>query len=191
MPGPLSNVRHERFVGLLLEGRSASAAYAQAGYAPDDANAAKLKAHPRVQERLAELQSEVAKDTKITVESIVGELTDLAAKATNKSQFTAAIRAVVEKARIAGLLVERVEIGSPGDFSDSETPEAIVDRMLSYDTNPYHDVRDEDRQALVEMLKRHAVEMREYVNAIKARPIVGVRLDKPRQLTHGNGKTHL
>ena len=71
---PLRNVRHEKFCQALLEGRSATAAYAQAGYVRDEGNAARLRVNPRIEERLAELQGEIAKETKVTVESICREL---------------------------------------------------------------------------------------------------------------------
>jgi phage terminase small subunit len=69
--GPLKNSRHEKFVQLLLEGKGATDAHEQAGYARDDGNAARLKANPKVQARLAELQTEIASKTKITVEGLM------------------------------------------------------------------------------------------------------------------------
>jgi hypothetical protein len=185
--GPLSNVRHERFVALLLEGKSASAAYAEAGYAPDDGNAAKLKAHPRVQERLAEMQTEVSKETKISIQSVIEELTDLTAKATNRNQFTAAIRAVVEKARIAGLLIEPVEIGSPGSFEHCNSTGEVVDDMFKYMLNPYHAVTAQDRDDLIAMMNRHNDETNQFIEAIKARPYL-TNNPSPKRLIFGNGK---
>ena len=40
----------------------------------DDGNATRLRVNPKVQDRLAELQAEVAKQTKVTVESLLDEL---------------------------------------------------------------------------------------------------------------------
>jgi hypothetical protein len=188
MPGPLKNSRHERFVQALLQGESAVDAHEHAGYTRDDRNAARLRSNPKVVERLTELQTEVAKDTKISVESIVAELTDLAAKATNKSQFTAAIRAVVEKARIAGLLIERVEIGSPGSFEQCNSAGEIVDDLFKYNLNPYHAVTEQDREALIALFNRHAAETHAYIEAIKARPYVTANVNPPKRLTFGNGK---
>ena len=61
MAGPLRNHRHEAFVQLLLKGESAIDAHEKAGFARSDANSSRLKASPRVRERLGELQSEIAK----------------------------------------------------------------------------------------------------------------------------------
>jgi hypothetical protein len=188
MPGPLKNARHERFVALLLQGESAVDAHEHAGYERDDGNAARLRANPKVVERLAELQAEVAKDTKVTVESLLAELEQARAKAVSLDQMSAAVKSISEKARISGLMVQKIEVGGPGDFSDCNNTEAVVDELLKYSVNPYHDLRDEDRQALMAMFDRHAAETHEYIKAIKARPIIGVPLDNPR-LTHGNGKT--
>ena len=71
---PLRNPRHEKFVQLLLEGKTAADAHEQAGYVRDDGNATRLRVNPKVQDRLAELQAEVAKQTKVTVESLLDEL---------------------------------------------------------------------------------------------------------------------
>jgi phage terminase small subunit len=58
---PLDNARHERFVQGLLEGKTASQAYADAGYRADDGNAAHLPANEKVKAHLLELQGEVVR----------------------------------------------------------------------------------------------------------------------------------
>jgi phage terminase small subunit len=74
MAGPLRNVRHERFVQALFEGQNATEAYATAGYVKDDGNATRLRNNPKVIERLTELQSEVAAESKVTVAGLIAEL---------------------------------------------------------------------------------------------------------------------
>jgi phage terminase small subunit len=59
--GTLTNPKHERFVQALFEGETADAAYAKAGYKPNDGNCIRLKGNERVQARLAELQEQAAK----------------------------------------------------------------------------------------------------------------------------------
>jgi terminase small subunit-like protein len=188
MSGPLRNTRHEKFVALLLQGESAVDAHEHAGYARDDngANAARLRANPRVAARLAELQEAVSKKTELSIQSIIEELTDLTAKATNRNQFTAAIRAVVEKARIAGLLIERVEIGGPGSFEGCNSTAEVVDDMFKYMLNPYHAVTDQDREDLIALMNRHNDETNEFIEAIKARPYL-TNNPPPKRLTFGNG----
>lgn len=96
---PLNNARHERFVQLLLHGENATDAHEQAGYVRDDGNATRLRANPKVQERLTELQAEVVKDTKITVESLLGELEAARQRATDLEQLSAAVRAIESKGK--------------------------------------------------------------------------------------------
>jgi phage terminase small subunit len=183
---PLKNPRHERFCQALLEGLSATDAHERAGYERDDGNAARLRANPKVVERLAELQAEVAKDTKVTVESLLSELEEARAKAVSLDQMSAAVKSISEKARISGLMVQKIEVGGPGDFSGCSNAEAIVDELLKYSVNPYHDLRDEDRQALLEMFRRQTAETHEFIEAIKRRPYLTA--NAPKQLAYGNGK---
>jgi phage terminase small subunit len=186
MSGPLRNTRHERFVALLLEGKSASAAYAEAGYTADDANGSRLHANPKIQARLAESQTEVAKETKISVESLLGELESARKTAVDLEQLSAAVRAIESKAKISGVLVQRVEIGRPGDFSHCDSIEEVADNLVEISLNHYHDFRPADRQALVEMCNRHTAETNAFIEAIKARPFL-TNNPPPKRLTFGNG----
>jgi phage terminase small subunit len=173
---PLNNARHERFAQLLLQGENATDAHEQAGYVRDDGNAARLKSNPTIQERVAELQREVVKETKITVEGLIGELEDARQKATDLEQLSAAVRAIESKAKISGLLVEKrqVEISGSLDFPNCTTPEQIIgamlDEMLRYSLNDYHDFRPEDRDHLAGLFARCMDEMDAYIEAIKERP---------------------
>jgi phage terminase small subunit len=53
----LKNSRHERFVQLLPEGKTAVDAHEKAGYKRNDGNASTLARHPEVQARLKEITS--------------------------------------------------------------------------------------------------------------------------------------
>src|SRR5215831_11520898 len=156
--GPLKNPRHEAFVCYLLEGKTALDAYEAAGFKRDLGNASRLKARPDVAARLAEMQNEIAATVPITIESLIGELEEVRSAATSKSQYAAAVRAVLGKAQLAGLLVERqkVEVGGPGDFDGiwdiREVGLKTVDRMFEFSFEPYHDFSEADRQRLAEML---------------------------------------
>jgi len=130
MPGPLRNTRHEAFCQALLEGKSATTAYEEAGYAKDDGNATRLAKNPAVIERLTELQNAVAEKTQVTVESLVNELEEARKRADSLDQLSAVVKAISEKARISGLMVQKVEVGGPGDFSKCDTVEAVVDELL-------------------------------------------------------------
>jgi phage terminase small subunit len=123
---PLKNPRHEAFVRHLLEGKDATSAYELAGYEPDSsgANAARLSRNAKVQARVAELQSEVAATTVVTIEGLINEMEEPRKKATDLKQLSAAIKAIEGKAKLSGLMVERqqVEVGGPGSFDNLTDP---------------------------------------------------------------------
>jgi hypothetical protein len=59
--------------------------------------------------RVAELRAEAAASTAITVESLIREAADIQRAATADGNHSAAIAAVVTKAKLAGLWIERKE----------------------------------------------------------------------------------
>jgi hypothetical protein len=134
---PLDNARHERFAQNLVQGESASEAYINAGFKGDRGNASRLAASPGVRARIAELQGEVSKETKITVQSLIAELEEARLKATSLRQLSAVVRAIESKAKISGLLVQRMEIGSAGEFSPDATWEEIVEDVCTKDARDY------------------------------------------------------
>jgi phage terminase small subunit len=179
---PLSNARHEAFCLALFEGASADEAYVKAGYSKNRGNASRLKANEVVLARLSELQAEAAASSKVTVESICRELDEAVAVAKTKGQAQAMVSVATLRAKLAGLMVERVEVGGPGDFDDCLSTAQIVDRVLARAIEQFRPVDEKDRQGLIEMYERHFQETQEYLDAIRARPIVAERID-PRDLS--------
>jgi hypothetical protein len=118
---PLSNPRHERFVQALFEGESADAAYERAGFKANRGNASRLKANESILKRLAELQAITAKNSAITIESICAELDEANAVAKERGQAAAMVSASALRAKLAGLMVEKVEVGNPGSFDKCDT----------------------------------------------------------------------
>ena len=131
---PLTNPRHERFALALFEGKSADEAYVTAGYRENRGNASRLKANECIQTRLIELQQAVAKEQKVTVASLLRELEEAREHATTKDQLSAAVRATMGKAQLAGLLVERsqVEITGTVSFKDCRDHADLAERMLQH-----------------------------------------------------------
>ncbi|MGB6767602.1 MAG: terminase small subunit, partial [Methyloceanibacter sp.] len=175
--GILANPRHERFVQALFEGETADAAYAKAGYKPNDGNCIRLKGNERVKARLAELQAQAAKKSEVTVQSLLDELEAARARADSLDQLSSVVKAISEKAKISGLLVRRVEVGNPGDFSDCESFADIADQMIADLIEKFRPVDERDRQGLIELIERQAQETREYLDAISARPITAERVN--------------
>ena len=162
--GPLRNPRHERFVQGLFEGLPASRAFEQAGYVANDGNAIRLKGNERVQARLSELQAEAAKSAEVTVASLLGELEDARVRATSLNQLGAVVKSISEKAKISGLLVQKIEVSDTGAFSECETLTQIADEMLSGWGSPieqFAPIDQSDRQGLIDILERRASEVRE------------------------------
>lgn len=77
-------------------------------------------------------------------------------------------------------MVERVEVGDPGDFAKCEGMADIVDEVLARLIEQFRPVDEQDRQGLLALYERHLKETDEYIEAIKARPIVAERVDTRR-----------
>jgi peptide subunit release factor 1 (eRF1) len=178
---PLRNQRWERFAVGLFEGLSADEAFVKAGYSKNRGNASRLKANEIVSARLTELQSEAASNSKVTVESICRELDEANAVAKAKGQAAAMVSAATLRAKLAGLMVERVEVGNPSDFDNCEGFTDIADKMIEDMITGFYPVDEQDRQGLIKLIESQAAALGEYIDAIKARPIVAERVD-PRKL---------
>jgi phage terminase small subunit len=127
---PLPNTRQERFVQGLFEGKSATQAYADAGYRPHQGNSSRLRWFEMVQTRLAELQSEAAQNSQVTVASILKELEHARQRADDLDQLSASVKAISEKAKIAGLSVEKVQI-QQAEFDDDMSVQEILDKVTA------------------------------------------------------------
>ena len=92
-------------------------------------NASQLLTKPKVAERLRELQESAAARAEVTVASILNELEDARKLAEKINQPSAAVAATLGKAKVAGLIVERKEVGKPGDFEGMN-----VDELRDYIT---------------------------------------------------------
>jgi phage terminase small subunit len=106
----LKNAKHERFAQWLAKGKTATEAYAEAGYKPHDSNAARLSGNDRIQARLAELQDRASIRVEVTVESLSAELDEARALALKGQQPSAAVQATMGKAKLFGLGVENRKV---------------------------------------------------------------------------------
>ena len=70
----LKNARHERFCQLLATGKTITAAFAEAGFAPNDANASRTRALPYIDARVREIMEAAAARAEITAERVLAEL---------------------------------------------------------------------------------------------------------------------
>src|SRR6478672_7870524 len=103
----LSNSRHERFAQSLATGKSATEAYKDAGYKGDRTAASRLATNVNIQARVLELQTKAAERTQVTIASLIQEAEEVRALAVMEKQLSAANGAIVNKAKLSGLWLER------------------------------------------------------------------------------------
>jgi phage terminase small subunit len=123
----LANTRHERFAQELAKGKTATEAYVEAGYKPNDGNAATLKGNQRVAERVAELMERAAFRCEVTVAAITQKLLAIAEKAeTSKDAplLSVARASYMDAAKLNGLIVDKVNMDAvvrdEREMSDAE-----------------------------------------------------------------------
>jgi phage terminase small subunit len=129
----LKNPRHEKFAQAVVEGKSAAEAYADAGFKPQRQNAARLMTNDDVVARIKELQAEGAERTLVSIESLTNELEEARRLAmADEKGASAAVAAVMGKAKLHGLLIEKnehtgqggvpIEVRSLADFYSDLKP---------------------------------------------------------------------
>src|SRR5262249_24971924 len=147
-------------------------AYQLAGYRANRGNAARMKANESISTRLAEIQSAVAKKSVITIESICAELDEANAVAKERGQAAAMVSASALRAKLAGLMVDKVEVTNLDALDKATSFEDIADAIIDQCIEQFRPVDDQDRQGLIDQLEKGHAELAEYVAAIKARPII-------------------
>lgn len=112
----LKNARHERFAQEMAKGKSQVEAYVAAGYSESRSAAARLASDVNICARMAELQNKASERAAVTTESLIEEADEIKDAALLAKQYGPANAALTLKAKLAGKLVERAEVGQPGDF---------------------------------------------------------------------------
>jgi len=107
--------KQEQFSQLVANGMSQSTAYKEAYNANNMNNDAihveahKLANHPKVSLRIKEIQSEIREKVQVSKESLTKELEEDRLLAREQGQASAAISAVMGKAKLHGLLIDKQE----------------------------------------------------------------------------------
>lgn len=109
----LKNARHEKFAQALAKGKTADEAYQLAGFKPHRGNASTLRANQNISSRVAEIQGRAAERTAVTIQSLTDELNEIKAAAVEAGQHSAALGAVMGKAKLHGLLVDKKQHSGP------------------------------------------------------------------------------
>ena len=142
----LTNARHERFAQEVAKGKSATEAYATAGYREHRQNAARMMTNDAVQQRVAELQAVGARRTEITIGTLIDEAEEARLLARDVAQPGAMAIATKLKAELSGKLVKKVEVGGPGEFeamTEQELTTCFVEQLVRLVTG------DEEFRAMV------------------------------------------
>ncbi|WP_245435970.1 terminase small subunit [Mesorhizobium tamadayense] len=109
-------MRQERFCLGLAEGLPQSRAYIEAGYIARnnaaEASASQLLRNPKVAARVAELRADAAKRSEITVDDLVADLNLMFKLALATKNPAAGVTAVMGKAKLLGLIVDKAEIAT-------------------------------------------------------------------------------
>jgi len=126
----LKNQKHELFCQNMAIGMGVAEAYEAAGYRPNRANASALKANQHILERLSELQMASAENVVHKVEYsrdyLLDQLEAIRIDARAAGQSSAAVAAVMGQARILGVIIDRREVGDPGEFSEMSDAELVA-----------------------------------------------------------------
>src|SRR6516225_4264403 len=138
MSGPLRNTRHEAFAKALFErpktGMTLAQCYESAGYKTkghaSETMASRLSFAEHIQARVSELQGVVARKAVISIESICAELDEANIVAKAHGQAGAMVSASTLRAKLAGLLTDKVEISGPEPFRQCKTMADLGENTL-------------------------------------------------------------
>jgi len=142
----LKNPRHEAFARAIFIGLiqpdlhpTHGHAYNAAGYraigageagGSAEVNACRLLKKAKILDRVHELQAKAAEETKETAEKCVQELNQLRKDAHSNKAYSAAVAAVMGKAKILNLIVDQHDFRGTVDFSQASSMEDIGRKLL-------------------------------------------------------------
>jgi hypothetical protein len=109
----LSNAKHERFAQELAKGKTADEAYVMAGFKENRSNAARLNAKEHIRSRVEQIQGRAAEKAAVTVKDIAAQLDEDRAFARQVGSAAASVSATMGKAKVLGLVIEKVEHAGP------------------------------------------------------------------------------
>ena len=133
----LKNLKHERFIHLLLEGsrqgwnaaESYRRVYGVEGHVAESA-ASRLLKNVEVQARIAELAAPQERKARVTVQSLLSELQTTIADARAAKQHSVVVASLTLAAKLVGVLTDRLEVGEAGEFSRCKTPKEVAEALV-------------------------------------------------------------
>lgn len=129
----LEDARHELFCQEVATGKDASQAYVAAGFKANRGNASTLRSKPHIQARIEEILAGAAERAEVTIYDIAKQLDEDRQFARELEVPSAAISATMGKAKVLGLLTDRVEHtgadGGPIQTEDVSARDVLFGRI--------------------------------------------------------------
>lgn len=126
----LPNHKHELFCQHMAMGMGVAESYVAAGYKPNPANASSLKGQQHILARLAEIlensAEKVSSKVEYTRDHLLEKLEEVRIAAMAAGQNPAAVQAIMGQARIVGAIIDRREVGEPGEFTELTDAELVA-----------------------------------------------------------------
>ena len=176
----LRNTRHEKFALELAAGKSATEAYVLAGYRSSRRNASRLRTSEGVIGRVKELQAASANHAVISVATICAELDAAIQIAIQGKQAAAMVAASTLRAKLAGLLTDRVEIRQADPFASCESMEEIADTIAR---EGGVELSAEELVAFTKLVTEWHDAMKHFLASCKAQPVQPA-MSQSQQLDH-------
>ena len=108
-----------------------------AGYKDNDGNASKMANHPEIVDRVKEITGKAAIRAEISVARFTEDLLRYASKAEKMANdqdiptgLAVARACAMDAAKLNGLVIDRKELGAPGEFAD-------IDKMTTEELRAY------------------------------------------------------
>jgi hypothetical protein len=122
--------RQKAFARLVHEQVPPYRAYPLAGYRPHESNPYRLLSeNERVKRYMSELEAQTMERHEVTVDSLLTELEEARLNAKAAKQPSSEVTAVMGKAKLTGLLVDRQEIKDVSNMNMEELVQAVRDNM--------------------------------------------------------------
>lgn len=131
----LDNPKHEAFAQAVAKGSPAYTAYRDAGYtvksdAAASVNASRLLSVARVASRVKELQAASAEIAVVSAAHLSDQLEEIRLKAIAANQMGAAAQAVMGRAKLHGLIIDKAEVKDVTPMDPAQR-QAEINRLLA------------------------------------------------------------
>ncbi|WP_315737957.1 hypothetical protein [Bradyrhizobium sp. SZCCHNR1093] len=174
MAEPLKNARHEAFAQALIHGAkngwTQGECYQRAGYRCSghaaEVAASRLLRNVDIQRRKAELSApkDAVRRANVSAAALIDKAETLYERGVATDQLGAVGKAIELQGKLGGALVDRVEVGAPGDFSACSSPIEVIRKLMDDATS------DDDPADWPDQLREMA-NMVEAELADRARPV--------------------